>query len=379
MEQSMLAYRPILCHDNAVERSAGSSWSKPPVDPNLARTGATMLLSSRRPARSGFTLIELLVVISIIGVLVALLLPAVQAARAAARRTQCMNNLKQVGLALANYQQQIGSLPSGYLSQWDAFANKETGPGWGWASLVLPFLEQGNVANNINFSVNISAPTNQTVRIHLISAYICPEGGMPDTWIAENGEMWIYGGTLYSARVPICGVAGSNYVGVFGIGEPGVDGEGVFFRGSAIEPRNITDGLSQTLAVGERTVNLSTGMEAAISLGTPSPNKGRGQASWVGTVAGTVFWSCFPNPYDSDGGVCRKEDGSGMTLGHTGEGHGPGDPNSEVNQFESRHGQGCFFLFCDGHVKFLNRSINYSTYKALSTRAGGEVISNDFN
>ncbi len=336
-----------------------------------------MSLLTRRPTRSGFTLIELLVVISIIGVLVALLLPAVQAARAAARRTQCLNNLKQIGVAQANYQSQLGSLPPGYLSRWDAFNEKETGPGWGWASFLLPFLEQTNLANSINFNLNISDPANATSRLTVISAYLCPEGGVPERWTAENGEMWIYANTLYSARVALCDVAGSNYVGVFGILEPGVDGDGVYYRGSAIQPRDITDGLSQTLAVGERTVQTSAGLHA-VSVGTPSSNQGRGHASWVGTVPGSIFWSCFPNPYDSDGGTCRKEDGSGMTLGHTGEGHGPGDPNSEVNQFESRHGEGCFFLFCDGHVRFLTRAIHYPTYKALSTRAGGEVISHDF-
>src|SRR5262245_32290895 len=91
--------------------------------------------------RRGFTLIELLVVISIIGVLVALLLPAVQAAREAARRAQCTNNLKQIGLALHNYAQIHNGLPPGYVSSYDTVFIKEYGPGWGWGSMILPQLE----------------------------------------------------------------------------------------------------------------------------------------------------------------------------------------------------------------------------------------------
>ena len=123
-------------------------------------------------------------------------------------------------------------------------------------------------------------------------------------------------------------MAGSNYVGVFGIGEPGVNGEGVFFRGSYMPLTAITDGLSQTLCVGERSENLQ---------------QGRGMATWAGAVPGANLWSCAPNPYEPDAGTCVEEDGSGMILGHTGEGHGPGDPYGDVNQFISRHGGGCFF------------------------------------
>jgi prepilin-type processing-associated H-X9-DG protein len=166
---------------------------------------------------------------------------------------------------------------------------------------------------------------------------------------------------------PICYVAGANYVGVYGVGEPGVDGNGVFFRGSAVRVADITDGMSGTLCVGERSTLI---------------NSGRGQATWVGKVTDSQFWSCSfaGTTIDPDaGGSCVTEDGSGMTLGHTGEGRGPGDPYSDTNMFYGRHGgRGANFLFCDGHVRFLSRSMNYNIYKALSTRSQGEVISNDF-
>jgi prepilin-type processing-associated H-X9-DG protein len=125
----------------------------------------------------------------------------------------------------------------------------------------------------------------------------------------------------------------------------------------------ITDGLSHTLLVGERSENLQ---------------QGRGMATWTGSVPGANMWSCAPSPFEPDSGTCVKEDGSGMILGHTGEGHGPGDPYGDVNQFTSRHGKGCFFAYCDGHVRYLRNEMNYQVYKALSTRNWGEIISDDY-
>jgi prepilin-type N-terminal cleavage/methylation domain-containing protein/prepilin-type processing-associated H-X9-DG protein len=319
--------------------------------------------SQERPRPFAFTLIELLVVMAIIGTLVSLLLPAVQAAREQARRTACQNNLKQIGLALAQYANRHGGFPPGYVSIWDPLQGKELGPGWGWASMILPELEQQALSNNLRFELPLSLPAQSTVRTASMSVFLCPGDSMPRTWTASDGEVWLYMGKLYSASTPICDVAGSNYVGMFGIGEPGVDGNGVFYRGSFTRFTDIGDGLTQTLCVGERSTNL---------------NLGRGQATWVGAVPGAVFWSCAPNPYEPDGGTCVREDGSGMILGHTGEGHGPGDPRGDINQFLSRHGRGSFFLYCDGHVRFLRNEMNYQVYKALSTRAGGEIISDDY-
>ena len=313
--------------------------------------------------RRGFTLIELLVVIAIIAVLVALLLPAVQAAREASRRAQCTNNLKQLGLALANYQLTHAGYPPGYVSQWDAINRVEKGTGWGWGSMILPQMEQSNLYNGINFNVSIADPTQFTVRLSPIGILLCPSDTMPKTWTADSGTATFRQGYIFFASVPVCDVAGSNYTGMFGIGEPGIDGEGIFFRNSFVRLVDITDGLSQTTCVGERSMKTSLN---------------RGFATWVGAAPGAQLWSCVPDPSDPDGGVCRHEDGSGMTLGHTGEGNGPGSEGSDVNQFTSRHGKGANFLFCDGHVRYLRHEINYAVYKALSTRAWGEVISNDY-
>lgn len=311
----------------------------------------------------GFTLIELLVVISIIGVLIGLLLPAVQSAREMARRTTCQNNLKQIGLAIASYTDAHDGFPPGYTAVWDFYLQDEIGPGWGWASRILPQLEQAPLYNAINWVVPVNDPSQSTIALMRVKVYLCPSDKMPEVWTAKKGSVWMFQGEVYSAERPVGNVAGSNYIGNFGIGEPGVDGEGLFFRNSFVRLRDVTDGLSRTFSVGERSIRL---------------NLGRGFATWVGSVPGALLWSCAPDPFDPDAGVCRKEDGSGMILGHTGEGFGPGDPYGDVNQFLSQHGQGCYFLFSDGHVEYLRKTMNYQTYKALSTRDLGEIIDDDY-
>ena len=295
-------------------------------------------------SRRGFTLIELLVVIAIIALLIALLLPAVQAAREAARRGQCINNLKQVGLALANYESSQRVLPPGYVSGADA-ANADTGPGWGWGAMLLPQLEQGPLFNSINFARPIAG---QTAARAMVATFLCP---------SDSVKQWnVYSRDLAGNPTGLLGqVAPGNHVGVYGTSDPGIDGDGLFYRNSAVAPRDITDGMSQTLAVGERGHRL-------------------GQATWTGAIPGAVLF-----PDDNDGiGYPRAEDAPGMILGHAGGRLGPGDPGGEVNQFYSRHPGGVNFLFADGSVRFLKTAMNYPTFRALATRAGGETFSGDY-
>ena len=302
----------------------------------------------RRPR--AFTLIELLAVIAIIGVLVALLLPAVQAAREAARRSQCVNNLKQIGLALHNYEGTHQALPPGYVSNFDA-TGTDLGPGWGWAAMILPQIEQTTTYSAINFSTNVEVPANLTARLVNVGNFLCPSDRVEPSWPAVNRDI-----STGAPTQVICRVAPSNYVGMNGTSEPGPDGEGVLFRNSRIAFRDITDGLSQTITVGERSHLL-------------------GVATWSGAVTGALL-------YDDDGdriGTADLETGPGMVLGHSGEGIGPGSNRSEPNQFYSLHaGHGVNFLFADGHVAYLKSTMDYKTYLGLSTRGGGEVISHDY-
>ena len=152
-----------------------------------------MSLHYRRLPHSAFTLVELLVVITIIAILIALLLPAVQAAREAARRTQCSNNLKQIGLAMHNYHATIQTFPSGYISAvGSAGPDDDRGPGWGWAALILPYLELNNVHDRIQFGKDIAAPANAVARTMVLPVYLCPSDGgdKPSRYDLASRMMW---------------------------------------------------------------------------------------------------------------------------------------------------------------------------------------------
>jgi prepilin-type N-terminal cleavage/methylation domain-containing protein/prepilin-type processing-associated H-X9-DG protein len=290
----------------------------------------------------GFTLIELLVVIAIIGVLLALILPAVQQAREAARRGQCKNNLKQIGLALQNYHASRNTFPPGYVSAYDSSGN-DTGPGWGWGVMILPELEQSPLQNSITFTQPIEAVTNAAPRVVTLSVSLCPSDSVETPWTAVMRD------ALGNPTATICQVAASNYIGVFGVREPGIDGDGVFFRNSFIGIKNITDGTSTTMLVGERSQKWC-------------------EATWVGAVTNAQL---FPPP--GSPAVPFPENAAGMVLGHTFEGP-PNSPGLECNDFSSQHSGGAHFVFADGHVQFISTSINKLVFRALSTRAGGEPI-----
>ena len=316
-----------------------------------------------RPQRRGFTLIELLVVIAIIGVLIALLLPAVQAAREAARRAQCTNNLKQIGIALHNYENAVGSFPPGWLSR-PGPDGDNTGPGWGWAALILPQLEQAPLFGAINFGLPIEVPANQTARLTKVGVLICPSDASfkPQFTVVDDST------TNITPGAPICDVASSNYVGCFGKGDvsslfpysptdgpPGRDnGEGLFFRNRAVRIAEITDGTSQTLAAGERSQNLS-------------------RATWVGAVT----HAAVPiTELQAEDGL-SPESGDALVASHTGELDGPNSKPAHADQFWGRHPGGAMFLFADGSVRFIKEKRPLALFQALATRQGGEVVSAD--
>ena len=195
----------------------------------------------------GFTLIELLVVIAIIAVLVALLLPAVQQAREAARRTQCKNNLKQLGLALHSYHDLYNTFPPGYIARnvkaTDPSA-AETGQGFAWSFAILHQLEQSAVTATVDTHLNANAAANLAVVSKLaLNSFLCPTDPAPTTFDVVDGT----GATI--------ALPGSNYPGIVGYANvtamPGM-GSGIFYRNSRTRFRDITDGTSNTICVGER-------------------------------------------------------------------------------------------------------------------------------
>ncbi|MBX6315557.1 MAG: DUF1559 domain-containing protein [Isosphaeraceae bacterium] len=319
-------------------------------------------LRTQPPGRSsrGFTLIELLVVIAIIGVLIGLLLPAVQAAREAARRTQCVNNLKQIGVALHNYHDAFSTFPPGYCSFWkpdtgDAgTAEDDLGPGWAWGSLILPQLEQKAVYDAINFNLTLTYPQNATAQLLRINTYLCPsDSTKPTVPVRDQTNSQ----TIYTVG---CG----NYIGVYGLGEIGTApgrGDGPFFRNSRITAADVRDGLSQTFAIGERSHNLS-------------------YVTWTGRAVGGYLFKTSSFEGGTDQFAVDPEESFTMILGPIGLEDGPRTPNhprAHVEDYWSYHPGGVNFLFGDGSVRFVKNTINPVTYRALATRSGGEVVSAD--
>src|SRR4051812_42410909 len=193
-----------------------------------------------RRGRPAFTLIELLVVIAIIAVLIALLLPAVQAAREASRRASCVNNLKQIGLGLHNYESTNGAFPPGRINTYVA----GNGHCWGAYSQMLPYVEQQAVFNTMNFSMNpdpdyttSSAVVNRTAAVTTVGAFLCPSDG---------GQTLVQvGGGMYSVHNYLLNV-GSGYSVVPRPPAGGTAPNGFFFENSAVTIAAITDGTSQT-------------------------------------------------------------------------------------------------------------------------------------
>jgi len=337
--------------------------------------------------RRGFTLIELLVVIAIIAVLIALLLPAVQAAREAARRAQCINNLKQVGLALHNYHQGIGSFPMGAsLNPWNAPGDGDGWSGWSAHSLMLPYMEQAPIYNAINFSWacergGLGAQINSTAYNTKINSFLCPSDGN-----AGKQNINSYAGSMGTTTI------------IFGY-----QSTGLFTYLTAYNVADVTDGTSNTIAFAEALVGDSnpTALKRGNSTGNAGGNNGQagnmldasgmitgikadiiqctawfvapgGQAGgrgshWGWGILGSTMFNTVIPPNGGgqiQWGACRLD--CCLNANH-----------DHYTNSTSSHSGGVNVALADGSVRFIKDSIAYPTWWALGTRANGEVLSSD--
>jgi prepilin-type processing-associated H-X9-DG protein len=310
-----------------------------------------------------------LVVIAIIAILIALLLPAVQAAREAARRIQCTNNLKEIGLALQNYHDAIGTFPMGYGAR-SRFKDgaTDTAPGWGWAARILPQLEQATLFNVVNFSLPVEASQNTTGILSTISTYICPSDQTRGPFHVTDAS-----GNVLATAAPAsyaASVGGNETDTATGIVNDGL-GQGVFSRNSAIRMADITDGASQTIAVVERAWSNASGL-------------------WAGAVTSGVIRRGPTNRCPATGALFYPA--ATLVQAHCHLINTDTDPDGGLDDCSSLHPGGANFLFADGSVHLLKSilrdagtrpdgSIVYSpssvVFQALATRAGGEVVSSD--
>ena len=286
---------------------------------------------------SAFTLVELLVVVAIIGILIALLLPAVQAAREAARNISCRNNMKQIGIALHMHHDAKHRLPAGWIAYEPGTRNPHWfgEPGWAWSAKILPFIEEKALfEDTIHFDLPITDPANDVARVTRVSSFRCPSDIGGDTFELQGGGPYLGDG----AYTPI-DLSRNNYLGVFGTVDihivcPGTAcvGNGTFFLNRGLKFREIRDGLSHTFFVGERSSE-------------------RAPSTWVGMVTG----------------------GEHAPARVVGVGTYP--PNSieapvhYFHNFSSLHPAGTHFLVGDGSVQMISNDIDTDIYQALCTRA----------
>ena len=311
--------------------------------------------------RRGFTLIELLVVIAIIAILIALLLPAVQQAREAARRTQCKNNMKQIGLGLHNYVDVHQALPPGCTVQLNAAGTTLNGHGWVWHASILPQMEQSTLYNAIqgpdgmgNELGDQNSGKPLIVRQTILRMFWCPS--QPD--VSQNSQKNQYQTCNYNGNMGTRIGNGNDDCICTGIATPDdmatkpwgcMNGNGAFHIASSVRFRDVTDGLSKTVFVAEVP-------DAGGDLGPGGfPNAGADRRVIFSTGADG-------NPPNEMSEFLIAAEGNDPINGGAEEATG------------SFHTGGAHFLMGDGAVRFLSENMNMPTYQAVMTRANGEVV-----
>ena len=304
----------------------------------------------RPKTRAGFTLVELLVVIAIIGILIGLLLPAVQAAREAARRMSCQNNLKNIGLALHNYESAYKVFPSGYLHK-PGPAGTALEPanhmGLAWGAALLPQVEQGGLYDDIDFDIPVWDPDNRQPRETFVEVFMCPS----DTYSFDNYV--IRDDSTTPAERYACSSYAANWgpsTATVNLDDTPTQSEGVFYRNSRTKINAILDGLSNTLAFGER---------------------------HNGPIAGSVTaggHSVYENAWNAAVREITEytDDHGHMVLFETQ--FRPNQPGGDDKGLAAPHEGLCQFTLCDGSVRAITENIDAEIYDALATRRGREVI-----
>ena len=293
----------------------------------------------------GFTLIELLVVIAIIAVLISLLLPAVQQAREAARRSQCKNNLKQHGLAMHNYHDTHNVLPASLMS-----VNPQLNT---WLIQILPFLDQANTYNQFDSNKAWNAVPNRQMGLQHVPTYLCPSSTQERATRVNNNNQTINGQQAYTYHYQgNAGPSGTNpvtnqpyEVRVLTLGNAGL--QGMLYMNSAVRFRDATDGLSTTFLIGELSWTKAVG---------PGPNLYYPYDSWTRSNAGSteIKSKTIANPINA----IAAGDGDAIWT-------------SEIS-FGSDHTGGTHFLMSDGSVRFVAENISMPVYRATASRNGSE-------
>jgi prepilin-type N-terminal cleavage/methylation domain-containing protein/prepilin-type processing-associated H-X9-DG protein len=287
-----------------------------------------------------FTLLELLMVVGIIAVLIALLLPAIQSAREQARRAQCINNLLQMGIAMGNYASTHSVLPPGVVNDKGPIVSQPVGYHHGWTVQILPFVGQDNIYRRFDLGESVYAPSNETAQSVVVSTFLCPSS--PNV---RNGST-SYAGCHHDVEAPIA-----------------ADNHGVLYLNSQVRFDDITDGLAQTILLGELKSNEPTTLTWASGTRATLRNTG---AALNSENPLTALYSGVAQLSEADkqAAAARMFDEGAI-------------PVDFVGGFSSWHPQGGNFAFCDGSVRFVKQTVAQRVYQLLGNRADGELISDD--
>jgi prepilin-type N-terminal cleavage/methylation domain-containing protein/prepilin-type processing-associated H-X9-DG protein len=322
----------------------------------------------RTPARTGFTLIELLVVIAIIGVLIALLLPAVQSAREAARRSQCVNNLKQLGIAAHNFHDTQNQLPVS--TRVDGLT---TSPRVSGLTRLLPYIEQSAIYDAFNLKINWGSPENTTVSTTKITGFLCPTSPNPERLDGlPEGVPWVAGVASVTDYSPTTRVD----TRLLTAGLIDKDGVGMLPKNLKSTFADVRDGLSNTImfaeSAGRPYLYRKGGLLVDEDLTKHRVNAGGwGRPASDFSVDGSIAsGATLPGP-------CALNCTNGediVLLGYPAPAPYGTDGTGEAYAF---HPGGANFLFGDGSVRFLKDSVTIRTFAKLVTRGGREVVSQD--